>query len=151
MSLSLPRESFVAIAAVAWADGWMKKAETEGLKRAAKTCGLTDADFAAVEEAAKGGTDLDTLDLSGLTGWQRAVTYAVANWLARIDGVVNTEELKHLKHLGRLLDLPDAKLSAAASAAFDIACLPGGDRPEKYDFDALAERLRVKVPSLVEG
>ncbi|MBK7580459.1 MAG: hypothetical protein IPI67_09665 [Myxococcales bacterium] len=151
MSLALPRESFVAIAAVAWADGWMKKTETEGLKRAATACGLSDEDFVSVEQAAKGGVDLDGLDLSGMSGWQRAVTYAVANWLARIDGVVNTEELKNLKHMGRLLDLPQTKLDAAASAAFDIACLPGGHRPDKYDFDALATRLREKVPSLVEG
>ncbi|MFO0570250.1 MAG: hypothetical protein U0263_31705 [Polyangiaceae bacterium] len=149
MSLTLPRESFVAIAAVAWADGWMKKTETEGLKRAAKACGLSDGDFESVEAAAKGGVDLATLDVSGMSGWQRAVTYAIANWLARIDGVVNTEELKNLRSLGKLLDLPQAKLDAAGSAAFDIACLPGGHRPEKYDFDALAERLREKLPSLV--
>ena len=149
MSLTLPRESFVAVAAVAHADGWLKKTETEALKLAAKACGLSDEDLVSVEAAAKGGVDLQSLDLSGVASWPRAVTYAIANWLARVDGVVNTEELENLKKLGRLLGLPQATLDSAAAAAFDIACLPGGHRPEKYDFDALAERLRAKLPTLV--
>jgi hypothetical protein len=86
--------------------------------------------------------------LGELTGWERAVTYAIAYWLAKVDGVVNAEELKNLRTLGKLLELPQPKLDAAASAAFDVACLPGGHRPEKYDFTALAERLREKLPSL---
>jgi hypothetical protein len=91
---------------------------------------------------------IDDVRLEGLTGWEKAVTYAIAFWLAKVDGVVNTEELKNLKTLGTRLGLPQPQLDAAASAAFDVACLPGGHRPEKYDFAALAERLRVKLPSL---
>ena len=151
MALTLPKESFVAIAAVGWADGWMKKTESEGLLRAAKACGVDGDSLGEVESAVKNGASLDELDVSTLNGWQRALTYAIATWLARLDGVVNAGELAHLKDLGSALDLPQQKLDAAASAAFDIACLPGGHRPEKYDFDALATRLREKLPSLAQG
>jgi hypothetical protein len=151
MSLELPGESFIAIAAVGWADGWMRKTETEGLMHAAKACGVEGEDLSRVEEAVKNGAKIADVDVSAMSGWQRALTYAIANWLARLDGVVNSEELSHLKELGGVLDLPQPKLDAAGSAAFDIACQPGGHRPEKFDFEALAKRLAVKLPSLVEG
>ena len=38
---------------------------------------------------------------------------------------------------------------AAASAAFDITCLPGGNRPEKFEFEKLEARLRDKLPALM--
>ena len=150
MALTLPRESFLAITGVAWADGWMKKTEIDGLLRAAKACGIEGDDLTAVEAATKEGVELEGVELSAMTGWERAVTYAIANWLAKLDGVTNAEELKHLKALGQRLDLPPEKLQLAASAAFDIACLPDGHRPEKFDFDALAVRLREKLPSLAQ-
>ena len=41
------------------------------------------------------------------------------------------------------------KLKSAASAAFDITCLPGGNRPEKFEFSKLEQRLRDKLPALM--
>jgi uncharacterized tellurite resistance protein B-like protein len=144
----LSRDSFLAITAVAWADGLLRAKETKALLRAAETSGLAGDDLAAVQQATQDGVSLDDVSLDDLTGWERAVTYAIAYWLAKVDGVVNAEELKHLRTLGAKLELPQPKLDAAASAAFDVACLPGGHRPEKYDFAALADRLREKLPSL---
>lgn len=151
MAIELKRESFMAIVAVAWADGRMSRDEAAGLIRAAKACGLSDEDVAAIEHAAKeSGAKLDDFDPSGLSGWQRALTYAVAAWLARLDGVVDANERESLKLLGKALDLPPHKLVSASSAAFDVACLPGGHRPDKYDFAELEKRLRAKLPSLAE-
>ena len=148
MPLKLSLSSFLAITAVAWADGLLRARETKALLRAAETCGLQGDELAAVESAARDGVSLQDVNLGEMTGWERAVTYAVACWLARADGVVNTEELQNLRALRARLDLPQPKLDAAASAAFDVACLPGGHRPDKYDFGALADRLREKLPSL---
>jgi hypothetical protein len=148
VSLRLSRDAFLAITAVAWADGLLRARETKALLRAAQECGLQAEDLAAVEGAVRDGVSLDDVDLSGLSGWDRAVTYAIAYWLAKVDGVVNTEELEHLRTLRARLELPQPKLDAAASAAFDVVCLPGGHRPDKYDFQALATRLREKLPSL---
>ncbi len=149
MAMLLKRESFMAIVAVAWADGRMSRDEAAGLTLAAKQCGLGADDIAAIEKAAKdGGATLEGFDPAALSGWERALTYAIAAWLARLDGVVDTNERESLKLLGKALDLPPHKLVSASSAAFDVACLPGGHRPEKYDFAELEKRLREKLPSL---
>ena len=36
----------------------------------------------------------------------------------------------------------------AAAVANDIACLPEGGRPERYDFQKLAARLKERMPHL---
>lgn len=118
--------------------------------RAARDCGLSPSAVAEVEAAATSGADLTSIDLSELSGAERGLTYAMAMWLAKVDGVVNTEELNALRKLGEQLGLPDAKLRAAASAALDIACLPGGNRPDKFEFAALETRLSEKLPALMQ-
>lgn len=149
MSIQLKRESFLAIAAVGWADGRMSREEAAGLVRAAQASGLEGEDLAAVEAAAKqGGASLASFDPSGLSDAERALTYAIASWLARVDGVVDPSEREALKQLGGVLGLPADRLAFAASAAFDVSVLPGGHRPEKYDFAALVAQLRKKLPLL---
>lgn len=149
MTLQLHRDSFIALAAVAWADGRLSRNESAGLLRAAREHGLGGDDLAAVEAATKEAVSIDSFDATELAEWEKALTFALATWLARLDGVTHPEEQASLHALGDRLGLPQEKLSLAASAAFDIACLPGGHRPEKYDFQALYERLGEKLPSLV--
>lgn len=147
--MSLRKEGFLAVVAVARADGLLRTDESRGLLGAAQEVGLSEADLGEVKTALEGGLDLDALDLSALSGAERALTYAFAMWLAKVDGVVNADELATLRKLGAQLDLPEPKLKAAASAAFDITCLPGGNRPEKFEFKKLEERLRDKLPALM--
>ncbi|MCB9594699.1 MAG: hypothetical protein H6719_18410 [Sandaracinaceae bacterium] len=146
----LPSEAFVALAAVAWADGRMSKSEGAGLLRAATEAGLDADGLAAVEAATKTSVSLDDFDPSGLAPYQRGLTYALASWIARVDGLAAGSEREALAQLGRALELPQDKCQLAASAAADIATLAGGHRPEKYDFAALTERLREKLPSLLK-
>lgn len=147
--MSLRKEGFLAVVAVARADGLLRKDESRGLLGAAKEVGLGEEELAEVKAALEGGVSLETLDLSGLSGAERALTYAFAMWLAKVDGVVNAEELSNLRKLGAALALPEPKLKSAASAAFDITCLPGGNRPEKFEFKKLEDRLRDKLPALM--
>jgi hypothetical protein len=147
--MSLRKEGFLAVVAVARADGLLRADEARGLLVGAKDVGLSEAEVAEVQRALDQGIDLDSLDLASLGGAEKALTYAFAMWLAKVDGVVNAEELATLRKLGSLLDLPDPKLKAAASAAFDITCLPGGNRPEKFEFSKLEARLRDKLPALM--
>jgi hypothetical protein len=149
--MKLPKESFVALAAVTWADGRMSRNEAEGLLRAARTAGLEGEDLAAVEEATKERADLSGFDPGGLSPWERGLTYALAAWLARVDGVENAAESATLASLGAALELPQDKLDSAAAGAFDVACLPSGHRPDKYDFGALEQRIRDRLPSLTKG
>jgi uncharacterized membrane protein YebE (DUF533 family) len=147
--MSLRKEGFLAVVAVARADGLLRADEARGLLGAAKEVGLSEAELGDVEAALDAGLELTALDLSALSGAERALTYGFAMWLAKVDGIVNADELATLRTLGRLLELPDPKLKAAASAAFDITCLPGGNRPEKFEFSKLEARLRDKLPALM--
>jgi tellurite resistance protein len=147
--MSLRKEGFVAIAAVARADGLLQKDELNGLLGAARDAGLSPADVSEVERALSDGEPLSEIDFSGLSGAERGLTYALAHWLASVDGIVNTQELATLRELASKLDLPDLQLKAAAAAAFDIVCLPGGHRPEKFQFADLEARLREKLPALM--
>lgn len=147
--MSLRKQGFLAVVAVARADGLLRADESRGLLGAAREVGLDEAELTEVKTALERGVELESLDLAALSGSERALTYAFAMWLAKVDGVVNADELQTLRKLGKLLELPEPKLKAAASAAFDITCLPGGNRPEKFEFDKLEQRLRDKLPALM--
>ena len=147
--MSLRKQGFLAVVVVARADGLVRAEEAQGLLGAAREAGLSEAELSEVKAALDQGLELESLDLSGLSGAERALTYAFAVWLGKVDGLVNAEELKTLRQLGALLALPEPKLKLAASAAFDISCLPGGNRPEKFEFSKLEARLREKLPALM--
>jgi tellurite resistance protein len=147
-TMTLPKRSFLALAAIGWADGSLQRKEADGLVRAAKACGLGDADLAEIERATKERTALGTLDMSGLSRWEQVLTYSLASWLACLDGVQSTDERETLAKLGEGLGLDKALRIRAAAVANDIACLPEGGRPDRFDFVKLADRLRERLPQL---
>ncbi|NLY94090.1 MAG: TerB family tellurite resistance protein [Myxococcales bacterium] len=151
MSFQLSKESFIALAAIAWADERMSRREAEGLLRAAREGGLDGDDLEAVRRATESPVGVSDFDASGMSEWERGLTYALACWLSRVDGHTNAEEADTLERLGDALDFPKSKRAAAYSAAFDIACLEGGNKPEKFDFARLVEHLAQKLPSLRRG
>jgi hypothetical protein len=151
MATKLPRESFVALAAVAWADGRMNKVEADGLLHAARTLGLAGDDLAAVERAATAKVGLEAFDPSKLSAWERLLTYGLATWLSRIDGVQQSGEIVSLRTLAERLataEVTEHRLRAAAAVAIDVAMLPGGRRPDRYDFAAFDARLNERVPAV---
>jgi hypothetical protein len=129
----------------------MTKEESAGLLRAAKACGLSEADCSAIADGMSAPIKLESLSFAQASAWERALTYALGCWLSQMDGSLNAAERESLVALGQSLELPELKLKTAASAAFDIACLPGGHKPERYDFAALEDRLLTKLPSLANG
>jgi hypothetical protein len=148
---ALPRETFVALAAVAWADGRMSKDEANGLLHTAQAHGLGGDDLATVGRATKEKVDLAAFDASGLSATQRLVTYALASWLSRIDGMQQGAEIDSLRALGKKLesaDVTDFKLRSAAAAAFDVAMLPEGRRPDRFDFAALEKAISERFPTI---
>jgi hypothetical protein len=148
VTLTIPKESFVALAAVAWADGRISRGEGVGLVRAAEAAGLSGEDLATVERATQSKVALEDFDASSLSPFDGVLTLAIASWLARVDGIATGVEIDQVKILGERLGLNDFKRKTAESAAFDIACLPQGHKPEKYDFVALVAKLREKLPML---
>jgi hypothetical protein len=149
MATKLPNESFVALAAVAWADGRMSKDEALGLVKAAKNAGLEGDDLATVERATKDKVGIDAFDASKLTTWERLVTYGLASWLTRVDGVQQGAELESLRKLASKLtssEVTDHRLAAAAAVAFDVAMQPAGRKPDRYDFEAFEKTLKDRFP-----
>lgn len=147
----LPSQCFVAVAAVAWADGRMSPVEADGMRRAAAAHGLGGKELAEVERATKEKVAIDAFDASSLSTWERLLTYGIASWIARLDGLTQPAEIAGLKALAAKLQTAEVtrfKLDSAASAAFEVALLPEGRRPERYDFAALDANLRERLPSL---
>lgn len=146
--MKLSKRSFLALAAIGWADGALQRIEQAGLLRAAKEAGLEGADLTDVESATKQKTSLEDLDLGGMSDWDQVVTYALACWFASLDGVVSTSEHSLLVDIGNKLGLDEKLRKRAQAAAFDVACLPEGGRPDKYDFAKLSTRLAERLPQV---
>jgi hypothetical protein len=145
MALDLPKDALLALAAVAWADGTLDKDEGDALLRVAREAGLAPDEIAELEEATRAPFPLAKLSTAQLSRGARVLVYALATWLARLDNVVTPEEKDSLVALGKTLELPDGIRTRASAAAFEVASLPAGDRPDRYDFQALKGRLAAKL------
>ena len=152
----LGRDVFLALAAIGWADGKLDPDEADAIVRTATDEGLSLEAIAEIEQATRAPIDmLATLDRSGLTKEDRLFVYAVASWMARLDGKVTDDETAALGRLGELLKVPPAPRAHADSIALEIASLPDGDRPLRYDLARLrtviserlleAQRLRAET------
>jgi len=141
----LGRDVFLALAAVGWSDGKLDSEEADAIVRTALDEGLELEEIAAIEQATREPLDLAFIDRSQLTKADRLFVYAVAAWMVRLDGVVDDREIDALRKLGDLLKIPAAPRAHAEAIAREVAELPAGDRPARYDLhllrDTLVERL----------
>jgi uncharacterized membrane protein YebE (DUF533 family) len=131
---------FVALAAVASADGKIDEDEKVALERAARSHGVDDA---AIAEAARGG--VDALDLSAVATNERLFVYAMAYWMSRIDGDLTEAEDAVLARLGQKLALADEPRMNAEAAVDEVAALPAGARPDKFDLERLHALLAARL------
>jgi uncharacterized membrane protein YebE (DUF533 family) len=142
----LGKDIFVALAAIAWADGQLDPDEADAIVRAAVDEGLSLEEIADIEESTKEPVDLGVIDRGSLSKDDRLFVYAVACWIARLDGTVSPAESDALAKLGERLGVPERPRVHAEAIAREIAELPEGDRPARYDLAALrrtlGERLR---------
>ena len=146
MATVLPEESFLALACLIHADGRLAKSELDGFRRAARAYAHSEERIAAIEAEAAAGATLDAIVWPDLTAWQKALTYSFAVWVAKADGSVSKDEHQQLQELGDALGLDKLRRDAARSATYDIAALPGGHKPDQYDFGALELQLQGKLP-----
>jgi len=148
---SLNKDAFLALAAVAWADGKLDPDEADAIVRAAADDGLdleelekVEADVVAYRDrprTAKAEPDLSFLDRSSMSKQDRVFVYASACWIAQIDRIVTPEESDALRLLGEKLGVPDRLRARAEELAREIAMLPDGGRPDRYDLAALREKI----------
>jgi uncharacterized membrane protein YebE (DUF533 family) len=141
----LGRDVFLALAAVGWSDGQLDAEEADAIVRTALESGLEMEEIAEIEKATKEPIDLSVIDRSKLSKADRLFIYAVASWIVRLDGVVHEKETDALRRLGDILKVPERPREHADQIALEIAELPEGDRPARYDLlglrTTISERL----------
>ena len=140
----LGRDVYLALAAVGWADGHLDQDEADAIVRTALEEGLELEDIAEIEKATKNPIDLGVIDRKNMSKEDRLFVYAVASWIARLDGVVTSAEQDMLARLGEALKVPEKPRAAADAIAQEVANM-SDDRPDRFDLHALrriiAERL----------
>ena len=157
----MKKDVFIALAAIAWADGKLDPDEADAIVRAAVDEGLALEEIAQIEAATvtyrdkpKGpepevsnvqGAIAIELDRSTMTKEERIFVYATACWIARIDGVVSGEESDALRELGKRLGVPDRICARAELLAREVAELPEGDRPLRYDLAKLRSLIGARL------
>jgi uncharacterized membrane protein YebE (DUF533 family) len=133
------------LAAVGWADGQLDGEEADAIVRTALEEGLEIEEIAEIEAATKDPVDIGVIDRSGMSKEDRLFVYAVACWLATLDGVITENEESALAKLGEALKIPEKPRENAYGIARQVAEMPDGDRPDRYDLMALrriiSERL----------
>jgi uncharacterized membrane protein YebE (DUF533 family) len=135
------KDVFLALAAVAWADGVLDPDEADALVRAGVDEGLELEEIAALEEATREPVQLGAVDVKSLSKDDRVFVYAIACWIARLDGKVTGAESEALAALGEVLDVPERARANAEKRAIEVASLPEGDRPARYDLAKLRSLL----------
>ena len=142
----LGRDVFLALAAVGWADGHLDQDEADAIVRTAIDEGLDLEAIAEIEEATKQPLDIGFIDRSNLTKEDRLFVYAVASWMVGLGGHPSENEQKALDKLGGALHIPERPRAHADALAREVAQMPDGDRPARYDLGKLrqiiGERLR---------
>jgi len=141
----LGRDVFIALAAIGWADGNMDSDEADAIVRTAMEEGLELDEIAEIDEATKNRTELDVIDRSTMTKADRLFVYAVASWMTRLDGEVAAREIVALDQLGEALKIPKAPRDHADAIAREIADLPEGDRPHRFDLRALRDTIQDRL------
>ena len=144
-SARLGSEVFIALAAVGWADGQLDADESDAIVRAAAEEGLSIEEIAAVEAATQTRVELSVLDRLSLGEADRLFVHAVATWIARLDGQVTGDESHALDRLSERLGLPKELRARAERAARELAAMPDGDRPARYDLVALRQVLSLRM------
>jgi uncharacterized membrane protein YebE (DUF533 family) len=137
MDVKLGRDTLIALAAVAWADGSMAPEEAASLRSAAQQLGLGPQDCSAVEDALARRIDPAEVETMRMNRPTRLFVYAAATWMATVDGHVSREEEAVLRLLGDRLGLSDKARDRAQRTALAADSSPGG----LYDLLALRTRL----------
>jgi uncharacterized membrane protein YebE (DUF533 family) len=137
MDMNIGRDTLLALAAVAWADGTMNPKEAAGLRSAAKQLSLGGEDAGMVERSLTNKVGLDEVETVRMTRLTRLFTYAAATWIAELDGALSEHEETALNLLGDRLGLSKVARERARSVAHNNSA-PGSDA---YDLVRLRSQL----------
>lgn len=139
----LGKDVYLALAAVGWADGQLTTPAADAIVRTALDEGLEFEEVAEIEAATKAPIDVGQIDHMDMTKADRLYVYAVASWIAEIDGGVTSAENTALAQLGDSLKIPDAPRARADEIMKEIAA--HADRPERFDLLSLRRTLNARL------
>lgn len=145
----LGRDVYLALAAVGWADGQLTTQAADAIVRTALSEGLEFEDVAAIEEATKNRIDVGVIDRMNMSKADRLYVYAVAAWIAELDGNVTEPEKDALARLGDALQVPDAPRHHANEIMKEIASQ--ADKPERFDLRSLRRTLDDRLEAAQEA
>ncbi len=145
MESKLGRDVFLALAAVGWADGKLDQDEADAIVRTALEEGLEFSDILEIEQATQKPLTIGQIDLSGMSKADRLFVYAVASWMARLDGELNAQEIRALDQLGEALRIPERPREIADDIAVEVGKLGEGDRPPFFNLPKLRRTLKVRL------
>jgi uncharacterized membrane protein YebE (DUF533 family) len=132
---------FLALATIAWANGTLAPEEREGILSAARHAGYSEPELAYLSKLIETPVAVSSLALHRLSGRDRIFVCAAAEWVARVDGHVDPSEVAALQALGDRLRVAEPVREKARRAVVEIAKLPGGNRPDRFDLVKLRELL----------
>lgn len=147
---ALGRDVYIALAAVGWADGKLDQDEADAIVRCALEEGLDIDEIAEIEESTKKPVDIGVIDRKNMSKEDRLFVYAVASWMTRLDGKVDDAELAALAKLGDALKVPEKPRQHADTIAQEIAQLPDGDRPDRFDLPAVRRIINQRLQKAQE-
>lgn len=140
----LGRDVYLALAAVGWADGRLTREAADAIVRTALEEGLEIDDISAIEDATKEPVELGDIDRMRMSKSDRLYVYAVASWIASLDGELSARGKEALERLGEALGIPETPRLRADEIMREVSAR--SDRPERFDLMALRrtldERLR---------
>src|SRR5688572_3503345 len=116
MELKIGRDSLLALAAVAWADGTMDPKEADALRYAARELQLQGEELAAVERGLTTRVNLEEVETVRMNRLTRLFTYATGCWVAEVDGAASQSETALLQLLGDRLGLSSVARQRAQNA-----------------------------------
>jgi uncharacterized membrane protein YebE (DUF533 family) len=140
MELKIGRDTLLAIAAVAWADGSMDPREAAALRQAAQQLGIAGEDATAVERALTTPVSLEEVETVRMNRLTRLFTYATGVWMAEVDGAASATELAVLGLLGDRVGLSSVARDRAHNVVRGIA-----ERSQPGSFDLLELRSRLSA------
>jgi uncharacterized membrane protein YebE (DUF533 family) len=139
----LGRDVYLALAAVGWADGQLTTEAADAIVRTALEEGLSFEDVAAIEDAVKTPIPVGEVNRMTMSKADRLYVYAVASWIAELDGHVSDKERKALAQLAETLGVPEAPRHHADTIVREIA--EQTDRPERFDLLTLRRTLDTRL------
>lgn len=139
----LGRDVYLALAAVGWADGQLTDEAADAILRTAAEEGLGLEDLEQIRLAVGTPTDVGVVDRMNMSKADRLYVYAVASWIASLNGDVSEAEEQALAKLGAALGVPEAPRRRADEIMREIAAQD--QRPDRFDLRALRDTLAQRL------